>query len=75
MGESGLDGLPFWLQASSSKTTTCNTLISWAGAIRNQWWWALCYLSILRVIKERLRQCQSAQDSLAHWSIDTACFG
>ena len=37
MGEGGLDGFSFWLEASWSETTTCNTPIFWAWAIGNQW--------------------------------------
>ena len=35
--EGRLDSLPFWLQASSSETTTCNKPVTVAWAIRNQW--------------------------------------
>ena len=39
--------------------------------IRGQWLWALLSLSILWGRKEILKQCESTQDSLAHWSLDT----
>ena len=75
MGESGLDDLPFWWQGSSSDTTSYNTSVFWDWVIRNQWLWALLFLSILWGKKERLKQCQSSQDSLAQWSLDTAYIG
>ena len=37
MRESGVDGLPFWLQTSSSEANTCNTQIFWVRALRDQW--------------------------------------
>ena len=47
MGEGGLDGFSFWLEASWSETTTCNTPIFWAWAIGNQWFWNLLFLFTL----------------------------
>ena len=67
-----LDILPFPLQVSSSGTTTYNTQIFWAWAIRNQWLWAVLSLSIVWERRERLKQCQSPQDSLAPCSLSAA---
>ena len=75
MGESRLDGLPFWSQESSSETTTCNTPIFLAWEIRSWWLRAFFSLSILRGRREILKQCQSSQNSHADGPFDTACIG
>ena len=45
MTEGWLNNLPFRLQASLPKTTTCNTSIFWVWAITNQWLWTLSVLT------------------------------
>ena len=70
MREGRLDSLPFRFQASSSETTICNIPLLWPWAIRSQWLWVLLSLPIIWGRKERLKQCQSLQDSLAPWSLD-----
>ena len=55
LGRGKVDGLQFWLQASSSETATCSIPVSWVWAIRNQWLWAMLTLSMLgrrEIIKE-----------------------
>ena len=49
MWESGLDGLPFQLQAYLSETCASNTPIFSTWAIRSQWLWSLLSLSIFWV--------------------------
>ena len=67
MRQGVLDSLLFQLQASSSENTTCNTPILWAWTVRNQWLLALLLLSILWGRREKLKQCQTSQDSLVLW--------
>ena len=77
MREGGLDGLPFQMQAYWSEKTTCNTPVFWGWAIRNQWLRALLSLSLLWGRRERLKQYQSSQESLASspWSLGAAWIG
>ena len=61
---SGVNGLLFKLQASSTEATTCNIPVYWVLAIRSQCLWVLFSLFMLWGSSRRSKQTQSSHDTL-----------